>query len=475
LAEKGVGMHHSGMIPILREMTEILFSKGYIKILFATETFAVGINMPTKTVIYTNIFKYDNKYRILHPHEYTQMSGRAGRRGIDLVGNVIHLTNLYNMGDINTTSMQKMMKNTPQRFVSKFKLSFNLIINTIINNKVDIDQYINQSMVSNEMKKNAESYNDEIEIIQDKIDVLSSMVKNMNTPGNIIKEYTDLKNILQLTKKNKLKRIYKQMNNLQEIYNDIEEDVKTSGILNVYNNQYDELIYQKENTINYLCNNKNIILDILVSKGFIENNNKITQKGLISSQIHEVHGLIFADACLSYEIFNNDIWIDDTQQSENGCCMSPSINLTAMFSCLVNIRVPENLKTSTICFDNGGILDKTIHQIKKDHEEYQYLEDKNGITTGFNYDIITYDLVPYIIEWCNCKTESDCKIVLNKLWMEKEISSGDFVKAILKINCIAAEFENIATYLNNLDLLNQLTNIPSLTLKYIAITQSLYV
>ena len=54
LLEKGIAIHHSGILPVLREMTELLFSKGYIKLLFATETFAVGLNMPTKTVIMTS-------------------------------------------------------------------------------------------------------------------------------------------------------------------------------------------------------------------------------------------------------------------------------------------------------------------------------------------------------------------------------------------------------------------------------------
>ena len=59
LLEKGIAIHHSGIIPILREMVEILFSKGFVQLLFATETFSVGLNMPTKTVIFTDVNKFD--------------------------------------------------------------------------------------------------------------------------------------------------------------------------------------------------------------------------------------------------------------------------------------------------------------------------------------------------------------------------------------------------------------------------------
>ena len=96
LLEKGVAIHHSGIMPIFREMIELLFSKGFIKVLFATETFAVGINMPTKTVIFTALSKFDGTGpRELHSHEYTQMAGRAGRRGLDKVGHVIHAVNMF--------------------------------------------------------------------------------------------------------------------------------------------------------------------------------------------------------------------------------------------------------------------------------------------------------------------------------------------------------------------------------------------
>lgn len=92
LAMRGIAYHHSGLVPFLKEILEILFSKGYIKLLFATETFAVGINMPTKTVVFTALDKFsDGGIRQLRSAEYIQMAGRAGRRGKDDRGLVIYL------------------------------------------------------------------------------------------------------------------------------------------------------------------------------------------------------------------------------------------------------------------------------------------------------------------------------------------------------------------------------------------------
>jgi superfamily II RNA helicase len=92
LAMRGIAFHHSGLLPFLKEILEVLFSKGYIKVLMATETFAVGINMPTKTVVFTALEKFtDGSLRLLRSAEYTQMAGRAGRRGKDDRGLVIYL------------------------------------------------------------------------------------------------------------------------------------------------------------------------------------------------------------------------------------------------------------------------------------------------------------------------------------------------------------------------------------------------
>jgi ATP-dependent RNA helicase DOB1 len=81
LAIKGLGVHHSGLLPVLKEIVEMLYEQKLIKVLFATETFAVGLNMPTKTVVFTSLEKFETNKRCLYTDEYIQMAGRAGRRG----------------------------------------------------------------------------------------------------------------------------------------------------------------------------------------------------------------------------------------------------------------------------------------------------------------------------------------------------------------------------------------------------------
>ncbi|TMW44189.1 hypothetical protein DOY81_010733 [Sarcophaga bullata] len=90
LLRRGIGIHHGGLLPILKEIIEILFGEGLLKALFATETFAMGLNMPARTVLFTAPRKFDGKdFRWISSGEYIQMAGRAGRRGLDDKGIVI--------------------------------------------------------------------------------------------------------------------------------------------------------------------------------------------------------------------------------------------------------------------------------------------------------------------------------------------------------------------------------------------------
>jgi len=131
LVEKGVAYHHSGLVPMLKEIIEILFSKGFIKVLFATETFAVGINMPTKTAVFVGVKKYDEQckdMRVLTTAEYLQMAGRAGRRGLDTMGTVIYLPD---RNPIDPHEMRAMMCGGKAEVTSRMEFGYDFILKTI--------------------------------------------------------------------------------------------------------------------------------------------------------------------------------------------------------------------------------------------------------------------------------------------------------------------------------------------------------
>ena len=131
LLQRGIAFHHSGLLPLLKEIIEILFAKGLVKVLFATETFAVGINMPTKTVVFTGYEKYDDDVRglrILHTDEYIQMAGRAGRRGKDTEGLVLYLPERE---PLHVADVQRMMTGSKSTFLSRMNFHYEFILKTI--------------------------------------------------------------------------------------------------------------------------------------------------------------------------------------------------------------------------------------------------------------------------------------------------------------------------------------------------------
>lgn len=128
LLKRGIGIHHSGLLPILKETIEILFSEGLIKALFATETFALGLNMPARTVVFTNARKFDGKdFRFITSGEYIQMSGRAGRRGIDDRGIVILIVDEKMGPDVG----KELLKGQADPLNSAFHLTYNMVLNLL--------------------------------------------------------------------------------------------------------------------------------------------------------------------------------------------------------------------------------------------------------------------------------------------------------------------------------------------------------
>ncbi|CAM1510560.1 Fc.00g008950.m01.CDS01 [Cosmosporella sp. VM-42] len=128
LLERGIGVHHSGLLPILKETIEILFQESLIKVLFATETFSIGLNMPAKTVVFTQVTKWDGiQRRPLTSSEYIQMAGRAGRRGLDARGIVIMMID----DKLEPETAKEIVTGHQDRLNSAFYLGYNMILNLL--------------------------------------------------------------------------------------------------------------------------------------------------------------------------------------------------------------------------------------------------------------------------------------------------------------------------------------------------------
>jgi len=127
LIQRGIAYHHAGMLPTLKEVIERLFTSRLIKIIFTTETFALGINMPSRSVIFDELRKFYGRYvRNLKTRDFYQMAGRAGRRGIDKEGFVYCRINPHR---INYQEVQRVIFGNPEEVNSQFNTSYATILN----------------------------------------------------------------------------------------------------------------------------------------------------------------------------------------------------------------------------------------------------------------------------------------------------------------------------------------------------------
>jgi superfamily II RNA helicase len=451
LLRKGVAIHHSGITPVLREMVELLYSKGYIKVLFATETFAVGINMPTKTVVFTDINKFDgHSSRMLFGHEYTQMSGRAGRRNLDKVGHVIHLNNLFR--DFSSANYRVMMRGKPQVLTSKFKISYNLLLGLVDMGDDNFIGFSRRSMVTGDLES-------ELGVLYEKINKANSELEvfkvSTRTPEYAIEEYLELSNQKQMATNKRRKEIDRKMQDISVQYKFFENDKTTIQRMINKRLEIEELEKQFEATEKYIDNNVMTIINLLINDGFITNETpyQLTNIGSIAKLLRETHCLVFARLLTGGAIYELS-----------------AIQLVGLLSCLTNVVVSDDVKDS-IPKTSDKQLKSMIEHMGGLYEEYQA---KEVFSTGVDYSI-QYDLIDYVIKWCYCENEVDCKLVLQELNSHKQVFLGEFVKALLKINNISSELEKVAESTQNMSFLSKLKEIPSLVLKYVVTNQSLYV
>ncbi|KAH9784430.1 DExH-box ATP-dependent RNA helicase DExH10 [Citrus sinensis] len=195
LLKRGIAVHHSGLLPVIKELVELLFQEGLVKALFATETFAMGLNMPAKTVVFTAVKKWDgDSHRYIGSGEYIQMSGRAGRRGKDDRGICIIMVD--EQMEMNT--LKDMVLGKPAPLVSTFRLSYYSILNLMSRAE---GQFTAEHVIKNSFHQF--QYEKALPDIGKKVSKLEEEAASLDASGEAeVAEYHKLKlDIAQLEKK----------------------------------------------------------------------------------------------------------------------------------------------------------------------------------------------------------------------------------------------------------------------------------
>ena len=436
---RGVAIHHSGIIPILKEVVEILFSKGLIKVLFATETFAVGVNMPAKTVMFANFQKYScGNFRDLLPHEYTQMAGRAGRRGIDSVGHVIHLLNL--VGDIPATfEYAHMVTGPPQQLLSKFDVDHKLMLRLLLKDISMSESFINKSMMNHETKGQLVHMAATVEDATAHLDQQRSVIEALRTDKDTLELYRDLQDKLKIARNKQRNKIKRELENIEYLHKSIVKDFAYKQNVDKMEENLVAMQHELEQHRGSAVAAGSNALNYLRETGLITEVNELTEKGLVATHIQEVDCMIVADL-----IANNTL--DDLTSEE----------IAAALSIFTSQRKNEPRVTNPATLSSKQVVE-VISFINQKYEEE-----------------LSYDLCDIILNWCRATTEHECKRICEEIRIE-DIFIGDFVKILLKINSIAREIGIAAQLSDNLALEQKLSLIPKLTLKYLVSNQSIYI
>jgi superfamily II RNA helicase len=465
LLEKGIAIHHSGMLPILREMVELAISRKYVKLLFATESFAIGLDCPIKTAIFTSLQKFDgHAERTLHAHEYTQMAGRAGRRGIDTVGHVVHCNQLFDLPSLQ--EYKTVLGGKPQALVSKFMISFDLILNLVKNGQTrDFHTFMEKSMIFREIQTAIEKQR---KVVEDSSAAFllkqGNLGSSLMTPLAVCKEYIMLEDEVKTAINKRRKDLQRRMEAIIEENRYCVRDAAQVRQITTLESELSKERGHLEYLEDYLVQKTDHVVRVLIKRGFLDicldtNDYILTSLGQIASQLAEIPGVLFAELLQTWDFFRE--------------ASVPQI--VGILSCITDIKVSEEVRVSTPAQVSDPFVKRRIQEMMAVYTKYADIEADHDICTGTRYEgALGFDLVNELMEWTHLETEAECRELVARLQEDKGVSLGEFTKGILKLNAMAKE---IATVLppGETETLKKVTEIEGRILKYVATTQSLYI
>uniref|UniRef100_A0A6C0HYP3 Helicase n=1 Tax=viral metagenome TaxID=1070528 RepID=A0A6C0HYP3_9ZZZZ len=480
LLEKGIGIHHSGMIPVLREIVEIMISKKHVKMLFATESFAIGLDCPIRTAIFTSLQKYTSEgLRDLYAHEYTQMAGRAGRRGIDTVGNVIHLNNLFReQPDIET--YKTILEGKPQKLVSKFHVSYSMVLKnyTLLNdgskNIEKIVEYANSTIWAKDIESNILSVGTTAKNLALKLEEKKAYLQASEkmvgfVPQHVYTRFAELKQNMALYANKKRKEVERELAGIKDEYKKMDEYAEKYSQLSVLERDYKEELNYLDYLNTLVESQVKKICEILLTDGLLVRSDVedgchhsylLTDLGKIAANIAEIHPILAA------KIVEDSAWFDGWTVTD----------FAIFFACFTQIKVDEEYRRLALPDTIGRKIVSVINLAKEKTDALAEMEQNMGAYTGICYqDMMTYDLAEEIGQWIDCDTEQQCKYFIQTVLAGRGISVGDFTKAVLKIATIAREFAEVCDKFGKISASHTLSKIDASILKYVTTCQSLYV
>ena len=444
LLMKGVAFHHSGLVSIIKEIIEIVFKKGLVKILFATETFAVGVNTPTRTVVFTELTKHTNNgRRFISTAEYRQMSGRAGRKGLDNIGHVILLP-VFDFPD--ETELKSVVFGHVPEIRSRFKWNYQIYLKLLQASNIDLNKFVDKSLANRENNVNIELMMIDLEkLIKEHNDIIDEQL----TPNdkNIIEcvlKWESIVNdgVITLNKKqqkeysNGIKKI-NENDQLKSQYSKIQKKKTLQRSINLLERDIDNL--KKTTEIS-----SQMMIIFLEKWNYIDSNGIVKLKGMIAPQINECNSILLT------EIIMQDLLI--------GLSHPYILAILSLFTDPIRGFKGYNY----VKHENFDKIQKIADDMKKSE-----MEIFNTEFTNWN---LSYDYTHIAFKWgSNC----NIKEILEILYECGEYE-GNFVKNMLKLYNIINDIIGIGKMIKKFELVKTLEGIESVILREIVSVKSLY-
>jgi superfamily II RNA helicase len=453
LVQRGIAFHHSGLVPTLKEIVELLFGKGLLKVLFATETFAVGINMPTKTAVFVGVKKYDEEkggMRILTTAEYLQMAGRAGRRGLDTMGTVIYLPDKE---PIEPYEMKAMMCGGKAPVVSRMDFGYDFILKTI--------QSGDRSWLDL-LEKTYWRRQRAVQITRIRADqtLLSERLSQLHVTDEE-KEAFDEKLDLEYQIRTQTNAKRKKAELALSRWKDEHSGSKWSIVLNTLNEIKD--INTKLNLIN---RDLNILLDVsydvecrikvLEKLGFLKElddptahtKESLTLKGILATEINEADSLLLSQFYLL----------------EKARSMEPKEVLALLSACILEGK-KEDESPSIDQLDVPSIVKDSLYDINDIWNDLRKCEDEMKSMPS-EWKLGTFWIGP-IWRWI----EGDSVASICSAY---GLYEGNLIRSVLKLQNMLEEWRSMATYCEHTETLEKFRDAHTLLLREAVIQDSLY-
>lgn len=454
---RGVAFHHSGLLPLLKEIVEILFSKGYVKIMFCTETFAVGLNMPTKTVVFTGFKKYDDttdSMRILRNDEYIQMAGRAGRRGKDDKGVVIYLPDRE---PLEPNEMYTMMKGARPPVQSRMNFHYDFILKTIqASNKehpltwlriMEQSYWFRQRQVEKDecQKKLDDCYKTiaSLELVEPyktecekRFELEQRIAVTVNAERKKVQRDLDtLKNKQLGPKWNKAWADYHTLKKLRIEAAGLESELRVIQ-------EYQAHIYQS--------------VQFLHDAGFVTTphaleltQESLTLKGILATEVNEGHPLMMTELYTLnrlHHLSGNEIvtilaCFQEQKENEQGTPIR-------------ELHVSEEVRSALEYIESMGAY-------------YQTKEQSFGIEDGHHDWKTSTQWVEPIQRWM----EGEHASVICK---EYDIFEGNFIRAVMKMANMVDEWLSMAVYCQHVEQVEKITEVRTRIVRDLVVSDSLY-